>query len=180
MERVIILGRGGAGKSTAAIRLGELTHLPVVELDKYFWRHGPTATPKAEWVRIQDELSAADHWIMDGDLGPYDELSVRLKRADTVIVLDFPFVVCALRAARRSAENADFWWWVFTWRWASKPKLMRAIATYAAQAKLHVLRTPKSLDRFLCALNPVSPISETRLQDGSRQRVAPTGSDERT
>lgn len=36
VERVVVLGRGGAGKSTAAVELGCLTGLPVVELDKHF------------------------------------------------------------------------------------------------------------------------------------------------
>ena len=38
MNKVVILGRGGAGKSTLAVRLGAATGLPVVELDKHFWR----------------------------------------------------------------------------------------------------------------------------------------------
>jgi adenylate kinase family enzyme len=36
VRRVIILGPGAAGKSTLAICLGEITGLPVVELDKLF------------------------------------------------------------------------------------------------------------------------------------------------
>jgi hypothetical protein len=105
--------------------------------------------PMAEWGCVQAQLAAADHWIMDGDLGPYDVLSVRLQRADTVIVLDFPFHVCAWRALRRSREKADFWWWVLTWRWASRPKLMQAVALHAAHADLQVIRTPSALNRFL-------------------------------
>lgn len=40
MQRVVIVGPGAAGKSTLAVSLGELTGLPVVELDKLFWRAG--------------------------------------------------------------------------------------------------------------------------------------------
>src|SRR5437879_1477660 len=40
VQRVVILGRGGAGKSTAARRLGELVGLPIIELDKHFWQPG--------------------------------------------------------------------------------------------------------------------------------------------
>jgi adenylate kinase family enzyme len=38
VKRVVILGRGGSGKSTLAVHLGELTGLPVVELDQHFWQ----------------------------------------------------------------------------------------------------------------------------------------------
>ncbi len=37
MRRVVVLGRGGAGKPVFARRLGELTALPVTELDRIFW-----------------------------------------------------------------------------------------------------------------------------------------------
>ena len=40
MERILIIGCGGAGKSTLARRLGEKTGLPVVHLDKLYWRPG--------------------------------------------------------------------------------------------------------------------------------------------
>ena len=74
MERVVILGRGGAGKSTLAVALGAVTGLPVIELDKHFWGPGLEAMPPEKWATVQGELARADRWIMDGDLGPYDVL----------------------------------------------------------------------------------------------------------
>jgi len=56
MRRVVILGRGASGKSTLAKRLGEITGLPVVELDKVFCQRGLVATPRDEWVGVQDLL----------------------------------------------------------------------------------------------------------------------------
>src|SRR5580704_13221070 len=85
----MITGPGAAGKSTLAARLGEITSLPVIELDKLFWRPGRTATPRDQWAAIQRELAAHESWIMDGDLGPYDVLDVRLQAADTIVFLDF-------------------------------------------------------------------------------------------
>jgi adenylate kinase family enzyme len=72
MKRVIITGPGAAGKSTLAVCVGEFTGLPVIELDKLFWRPGLTATPREQWAAIQRELAAHESRIMDGDLGPYD------------------------------------------------------------------------------------------------------------
>jgi hypothetical protein len=92
MKRVVIFGPGASGKSTLAVRLGAITGLPVVELDKEFWRPGLVATPRDQWAEIQQRLVEEDAWIMDGDLGPYDAVDVRLRAADTIIFLDFPVV----------------------------------------------------------------------------------------
>jgi Isopentenyl transferase len=40
VKRVMIVGPGAAGKSTFAVRLAEITGLPVIELDQLFWRPG--------------------------------------------------------------------------------------------------------------------------------------------
>jgi len=145
MERVLILGRGGAGESRAAVRLGEITGLPVIELDQYFWQPALTPTPLDEWTRVQAQLAARDRWIMDGDLGPSDAPGARLAVADTVLILDFSLLRCAWRAARRSRERADFWWWLLTWRRRNRPGLLRAVATFAKTADVKVdTADPKS------------------------------------
>ena len=97
---MVIVGPGAAGKSTLAANLGEITGLPVIELDKLFWRPGLVATPRDRWAAIQHELVTQDLWIMDG-LGPYDVIDVRLRAADTIVFLDFSSVRCAWRAIRR-------------------------------------------------------------------------------
>jgi adenylate kinase family enzyme len=146
---VVILGRGASGKSTLAMRLGEITRLPVIELDKVFWRPGVVATPRDQWVVLQEKLVAEDGWIMDGDLGPYDVVEVRLRAADTIIFLDFSLVRCAWRAAWRSREGADFWRWLMAYRRQSRPLLMQTIANHAPTAELRVFCDPGALSRFV-------------------------------
>ena len=45
----LVVGPGGAGKSTFARRLGERTGLPVIHLDEHYWRPGWEPTPDDEW-----------------------------------------------------------------------------------------------------------------------------------
>jgi adenylate kinase family enzyme len=149
MQRVLILGPGASGKSTLAARLGEVTGLPVTELDKVFWQPGLLPTPRDQWVELQQRLVDEDQWIIDGDLGPYDAVEVRLRAADTIILLDFSFIRCAWRALRRSRERADFWLWLLRYHRESRPLLIDAIHKFASQAELHVLRNPKALERLL-------------------------------
>ncbi len=94
---------------------------------------------------------------MDGDLGQYDVLGPRLVAADTVLVLDFSLVRCIWRAARRSRERADFWWWVLWWRYRSRPALLQAVATYAPTADLRIVRNPRALQRLWVQIEAARP-----------------------
>jgi hypothetical protein len=152
MKRVIVVGPGAAGKSTLAAHLGEITGLPVIELDKLFWRPGLAATPREEWSAIQRRLAARDSWIMDGDLGPYDVLDIRLRAADAIVFLDFSPLRCAWRAIRRSPERADFWAWLLLYRRRSRPLLRRAIAAHAGDADVYVLPAPRAVRRFVAKI----------------------------
>lgn len=149
VKRVLIFGPGASGKSTFAARLGEITGLTVIELDKIFWQSDLVPMPQQEWATVQQELIQKDEWIMDGDLGPYDDVEGRLCAADTIIFLDFSVARCAWRALRRSRERFDFWIWLLGYRQHSRPLLMAAIAKHAHNAKLHVLQTPRAQRQFL-------------------------------
>jgi nicotinamide riboside kinase len=149
MKRILILGPGASGKSTLARRLGEITGLRVIELDQIFWQPGLAATARDQWEMIQQKLVEASEWIMDGDLGPYDAIEVRLRAADTIIFLDFAFVRCAWRAIWRSRERLDFWLWLFRYRRRSRPLLMEAIRVHAPTAAIHVLRDPQAVKQFV-------------------------------
>src|SRR4029077_11477789 len=132
--------------------LREITGLPVIELDKVFWRAGLAATPRDEWIKTQQKLVEQERWIMDGDLGPYDAVEIRLRAADTIILLDFSFARCAWRTLRRGRERADFWKWLVAYWWRSHPVLMEAISKHASGADLYVIRNPKALTQLVAKL----------------------------
>lgn len=94
MERIAVVGSGGAGKSTFSSALGERLDLPVVHLDEHFWKPGWVETPRADWRTRQEELFDSDSWIADGNYG--GTLDVRLLRADTVIIFAFSRLTCVL------------------------------------------------------------------------------------
>jgi len=104
MERIMIIGSGGSGKTTLARQLGEITGLPVVHLDQIWWAPG-------NWQHISreefDEALAAElekpRWILDGN---YDRtLEPRLEKADTVIYLDMPRHTSLLSWVGRVLKN---------------------------------------------------------------------------
>ncbi len=99
MERIIIIGCGGAGKSTLARQLGEMLNLPVVHLDKLWWLPGWKARSQEEF----DGLLAAElqkpQWIMDGNFNR--TMPQRSARCDTIIYLDFSRWACLMGVAKR-------------------------------------------------------------------------------
>ncbi|MBV9383859.1 MAG: hypothetical protein JOY82_21120 [Streptosporangiaceae bacterium] len=150
MRKVVILGRGGAGKSALARQLSDVTGIPAAELDALFWQPGPAPMDPARWAACQHELLQSGRWILDGDLGPYDTaLEARLRAADTIVVLDFTFLRCAWRTLRRGHEQAEYWRWVRGYRRRSLPAILRAVNSQAPHAKLYVLRTPAVVQRFI-------------------------------
>ena len=171
----MVVGPGAAGKSTLAARMGEITGLPVIELDKLFWCSGLTAAPPEEWAAIQRQLVAHESWIMDGDLGPYDVIDVRLQAADTIVFLDFSPFRCAWRAICRSPERADFWKWLLTYRRRSRPLLRQAIGAHARGAGIYILPTPRAVRRFLAkiASDVPDPPSQPEADPGDVLTVRP-------
>ncbi len=148
---MVILGRGGAGKSVMAGQLGELTGLPVIDLDAEFWNARLEPLPAKEWRRRQEALADVAMWIMDGDLGPYDQLEPRLRRADTVVLLDMPLWLCAWRTWRRGHGRRDHWLWTIRWRRLSRPHLMAAISDLGPTAAVVVLNGRRSVRRWLAS-----------------------------
>ena len=99
MEKVIIIGCGGAGKSTLARQLGAKLNLPVVHLDKLFWRPGWEHISREEFDRLHREALAQEKWIIDGN---YDRtMGERVKYCDTIIYLDFSRAACLMGVAKR-------------------------------------------------------------------------------
>lgn len=153
MLRLVVLGPGGSGKSTFARSLGTATDILPIELDKYFWSADLKPTPREHWIEIQEGLVQNDAWIIDGDLGPYDALEVRLRAANTVVVLDLPTWICAWRSLRRSRERIDFWRWLLTWRRRYRPQVMRAIEEHAPDAQLFMVHNRQEFNLVIDELS---------------------------
>lgn len=100
MRRIIIVGNGGTGKSTLSVKLGNILGLPVVHLDRLFWRPGWKSVPNAEFDALLAEEVRKDKWIIDGNY--HRTMETRLRRADTVIWLDFPRLTALWGVLRRT------------------------------------------------------------------------------
>ena len=104
MERIMIIGCGGAGKSTLARQLGEKLKLPVVHLDQIWWKPGNWQhLEREEFDRLLKEEVEKPRWILDGNFNR--TMETRLEFCDTVIYLDFSRWICLLSWIKRVITN---------------------------------------------------------------------------
>ena len=72
-RKILVIGSGGAGKSTFARRLSEILGIDVVHLDALYWKPGWVEPSKEEWaetVRGSIETRCLDHgWQLFRDSG---------------------------------------------------------------------------------------------------------------
>ena len=163
MERVMIIGCGGAGKSTLARKLGERTGLPVVHLDQIWWAPGNWEHMSREEfdVRLAAEMEK-DRWIMDGNFNR--TLDVRLERADTVIYLDFPRWLCLRgwigrviknwgRAREDMAPGCSEWFdpemarWIWNFNKQNRRRYLDKLKNW--NGEVHILHNLRQVRRFL-------------------------------
>ena len=146
VDRVLVIGSGGSGKSTVATELADVLGLPLIHLDALYWSSGWVPTPADEWRRRVEELIAHPRWVMDGNYG--GTLDLRLARCEMVVFLDLPRVVCLWRVLKRQLRFRGrsrpdmppgcperFSWEFITWIWTYPARRRRSVL-----AKLNALR----------------------------------------
>lgn len=92
MNKIAVIGCGGAGKSMLSLELAKLFSLPVYHLDRIYWKSGWIPAEREDFIKAQNEIFATDSWIIDGNYGSV--MDARLEEADTIIFLDVPTSTC--------------------------------------------------------------------------------------
>ena len=109
MQKIMVIGCPGSGKSTFSRALHEITGLPVCHLDMLFWNADRTIVEQDVFHERLSEVIAKDGWIIDGNYGSTMEL--RMQSCDTVFFLDYPLDVCMKGITeRRGKERPDIPW----------------------------------------------------------------------
>lgn len=103
MEKIVIIGSSGAGKTTLARNLGSILKIKVFHLDRVLWRRDWEKIARERRIDILEKLVMDRQWIIEGTY-PLSSESV-LKAADTIIFLDMPFLLCLKRVFKRHREK---------------------------------------------------------------------------
>jgi adenylate kinase family enzyme len=103
MQRVVVVGTSGTGKTTVASRIATTLGAPHVELDSLHWGPGWTEAPYDEFRSRTIEATSGESWVADGNYGVVRD--ILWGRADTVVWLDYPLRVAFWRTLRRTVRR---------------------------------------------------------------------------
>lgn len=164
MKKILVIGSGGAGKSTFSRRFGEITGIEVIHLDKIYWLPNWTEPSKAEFEKILKPELEKPQWIMDGNFK--GTLEMRLEKCDTVISFELARTICLYRALKRifkyrgktrpdmgegCNENFDLEFLMWVWNFPKKDKLKIEKVLEKFDGKVKIIRffSSREAEEFL-------------------------------
>ena len=166
MERIMIIGCPGSGKSRLARELKERLGLPLIHLDQLWHKDGWKHITREEFDSRLAMALNMDRWIIDGNYSR--TIPQRLPKCDTIIYLDFSRRQCLLGVFQRillyrgkvrpdmaggCPERFDWEFIKFVWNFNKNNRVMNY--TYLAQAKHAkqiVLKNRREVKAFLNGL----------------------------
>lgn len=172
MQRILVIGTTGSGKTTLARALAARLGLPHGEQDA--WNHLPgwQEAPPGEFRARVAAFTAGDAWVMDGNYTKARDIG--WARADTLVWLDYPAPVVfgrlLRRTLRRSVTREELWSgnresfqkalsrdsilvWFFRTHWKRRRDTPELIAQFP-HLRVVRLRTPREAARWLAGLTP--------------------------
>lgn len=111
MNRIVVIGTTGSGKTSLARALASALGVPRAEQDAFFHEPHWTEAPPERFLARVDAFTAQPAWVIDGNYGLVRELI--WSRADTLLWLDYPTAIVfrrlLLRTLRRGLTHEVLW-----------------------------------------------------------------------
>jgi len=167
VERIAVIGSGGAGKTKLANELGRRLSLPVLHIDGFYWQNRPgigrvESTPE-QWRAIHDQMISGEQWVIDGmKLGV---LPARLAAADAVVFLDLPTWRCLSGVLKRRLRyrghlrpdlgvydriNREFIRWILSFHRRVRPRILELLDN--TDCRVIIVASRREVAAFLGAL----------------------------
>ena len=159
MQKVMVIGCPGSGKSTFSRALSQITGLPLTHLDMLYWNADKTTVERSVFIERLSEVLQKDAWIIDGNYGSTMEL--RMQACDTVVFLDYPLDICLNGVYKRKGKpRSDMPWtepveddrefieFIKNYNTQSRPKVIELLEKYSDK-DIFIFSTRAQADEFL-------------------------------
>lgn len=158
MKKIVVIGCPGAGKSTFARRLKEMTGLPLYYLDQIWHKADRTTVSKEEFDAKLGEIIQQDSWIIDGNY--LRTMECRLDACDTVFFLDYPLEICLEGAkARIGTVREDMPWvetefdeefrqWILDFPKDQIPVIYELLKKYETEKEIIIFKSRDEAEKF--------------------------------
>lgn len=158
MKKIVVIGCPGAGKSTFARRLREMTGLPLYYLDQIWHKADRTTVSKEEFDAKLREIIRQDSWIIDGNY--LRTMENRLEACDTVFFLDYPLEICLEGAkARIGTVREDMPWvetefdeefrqWILDFPEDQIPVIYELLKKYETEKEIIIFKSRDEAEKF--------------------------------
>ncbi|MBB2749757.1 UNVERIFIED_ORG: adenylate kinase family enzyme [Rhizobium aethiopicum] len=106
LQRILIFGNGGTGKTWLAHRLGAILRRSVVHLDDVRWQPGQYGVARDNQLVFNEvvEVGKAETWLMEGVYGWL--ASAVLRRTTALVWIDLPEEECVANVTARGIQGA--------------------------------------------------------------------------
>jgi len=103
MQRIVIVGTTGSGKTTLGQRLATQMGYPLVDLDAIHWGPNWTPMPLDQFRARVSEALEEPCWIVAGNYSKTRDIV--WGHADTLVWLDYPLTLTMTRLFRRTVKR---------------------------------------------------------------------------
>ena len=106
MQRIVVVGPPGSGKTTVARELARRLDLPHTELDSLWWEPNWVEAGREVFSERAASVVAGERWVVDGNYYAAGAEEVIWPRADTIVWLNQPRRVTVTRVVRRTVSRS--------------------------------------------------------------------------
>jgi adenylate kinase family enzyme len=106
MNRIAVVGATGSGKTIFAGKIAQRLGIPHIETDAMYWGPGWSPVPLEDFRNRMDIVTHGERWVIDGNYSKVRDLV--WGRADTLVWLDYNFILVFWRLLRRSIPRIFF------------------------------------------------------------------------
>lgn len=166
MNKIVVIGCPGSGKSTLTFKLEKLLKYPVLHLDKIYHIDNEHHITREELVNAVNQFAlSSNNWIIDGNY--ISTVEQRIKLADTIILFNISTRTCVKNAYERakhekgsdmadgfdySKVDENFIKFIKSFKTDALPKIIELYEKYKSEKNFIVFNNYKQVDKFVSDL----------------------------